>query len=74
VLDSAWYRLTQALPGEWAVFTGARIHVPDVKDAMSLSLISRSVLGYEERSSAQESRYTNPEVPAYSKPYWSEVM
>ncbi|XP_029853244.1 zinc finger protein 185 isoform X6 [Aquila chrysaetos chrysaetos] len=33
-----------------------------------------SVLGYEERSSTQESRYTSPEVPAYSKPYWNEAM
>ncbi|XP_059680540.1 zinc finger protein 185 [Gavia stellata] len=33
----------------------------------------RSVLGYEERSSTQESRYTSPEVPAYGKPYWNEV-
>ncbi|XP_075369429.1 zinc finger protein 185 [Mycteria americana] len=32
-----------------------------------------SVLGYEERSSTQESRYTSPEVPAYSKPYWNEA-
>ncbi|XP_074910299.1 zinc finger protein 185 isoform X5 [Buteo buteo] len=33
-----------------------------------------SVLGYEERSSTQESRYTSLEVPAYSKPYWNEAM
>uniref|UniRef100_A0A8C8AWT9 LIM zinc-binding domain-containing protein n=1 Tax=Otus sunia TaxID=257818 RepID=A0A8C8AWT9_9STRI len=33
-----------------------------------------SVLGYEERSSTQESRYTSPEVPAYSQPYWNEAM
>uniref|UniRef100_A0A8B9MJH7 LIM zinc-binding domain-containing protein n=1 Tax=Accipiter nisus TaxID=211598 RepID=A0A8B9MJH7_9AVES len=33
-----------------------------------------SVLGYEERSSTQESRYTSPEVPAYSKPYWNEAI
>ncbi|XP_032855343.2 zinc finger protein 185 isoform X2 [Tyto alba] len=32
-----------------------------------------SVLGYEERSSTQESRYRSPEVPAYSKPYWNEA-
>nr|XP_009490831.1 PREDICTED: zinc finger protein 185 [Pelecanus crispus] len=32
-----------------------------------------SVLGHEERSSTQESRYTSPEVPAYSKPYWNEA-
>ncbi|KAM6124745.1 zinc finger protein 185 [Phoenicopterus ruber ruber] len=32
-----------------------------------------SVLGYEERSSTQESRYTSPEVPAYSKPHWNEA-
>ncbi|XP_068008028.1 zinc finger protein 185 isoform X8 [Melanerpes formicivorus] len=34
----------------------------------------RSVLGYEERSSSQESRYTSPGVPPYSKPYWNETM
>ena len=50
------------------------IHVPVVKDVLGLSLIIRSVLGYEERSSTQESRYTSPEVPAYSKPYWNEAM
>ncbi|XP_064014950.1 zinc finger protein 185 [Pogoniulus pusillus] len=33
----------------------------------------RSVLGYEERSSRQESRYTSTEVPPYSKPYWNEA-
>ncbi|XP_074738895.1 zinc finger protein 185 isoform X2 [Strix uralensis] len=32
-----------------------------------------SVLDYKERSSTQESRYTSPEVPAYSQPYWNEV-
>ncbi|XP_076203620.1 zinc finger protein 185 isoform X6 [Aptenodytes patagonicus] len=32
-----------------------------------------SVLGYEERSSTRESRYTSPEVPAYSKPCRNEV-
>ncbi|XP_035752054.1 zinc finger protein 185 [Egretta garzetta] len=32
------------------------------------------VLGYEQRSSSQESRYASPEVPAYSKPYWNEAM
>ncbi|XP_054695901.1 zinc finger protein 185 isoform X1 [Grus americana] len=32
-----------------------------------------SVLGYKESSSTQESRYTSPEVPAHSKPYWNEV-
>ncbi|XP_030353051.1 zinc finger protein 185-like isoform X3 [Strigops habroptila] len=35
----------------------------------------RSVLGYKERSSStQESRYTSPEAPACSKPYWNEAM
>ncbi|XP_054244847.1 zinc finger protein 185 [Indicator indicator] len=33
----------------------------------------RSVLGYEERSSSQESRHTSAEVPPYSKPYWNEA-
>ncbi|KAM9373912.1 zinc finger protein 185 [Phaethornis superciliosus] len=33
----------------------------------------RSVLGYEERSSTQEGRSSNPEAPAPSKPYWSEA-
>ncbi|KAM6252118.1 zinc finger protein 185 isoform 5-T11 [Spheniscus humboldti] len=32
-----------------------------------------SVLGYEERSSTRESRYTSPEVPAYSKPCRNEA-
>ncbi|KAK4810209.1 hypothetical protein QYF61_012378 [Mycteria americana] len=43
-------------------------HLDDAK-----SEPARSVLGYEERSSTQESRYTSPEVPAYSKPYWNEA-
>nr|XP_009937214.1 PREDICTED: zinc finger protein 185 [Opisthocomus hoazin] len=47
----------------------APVHLEDTEYSFK-----RSVLGYEERSSAQESRYTNPEVPAYSKPYWSEVI
>ncbi|KAM6252117.1 zinc finger protein 185 isoform 4-T10 [Spheniscus humboldti] len=34
---------------------------------------ARSVLGYEERSSTRESRYTSPEVPAYSKPCRNEA-
>ncbi|KAM9227369.1 zinc finger protein 185 [Leptosomus discolor] len=32
-----------------------------------------SVLGYEESSSTQENRYTSPEGPACSKPYWNEA-
>lgn len=67
------YRLTQASPEEEIVFTSARIHVPVVKDVMGLSLIIRSVLGYEERSSTQEGRHTSAEVPAYSKPYWNDT-
>ncbi|XP_053931489.1 zinc finger protein 185 [Cuculus canorus] len=37
------------------------------------SSFKRSILGFEGRSSTPESRYTSPEVPPYSKPYWSEA-
>lgn len=58
----------------WCV-DSVSIHVPAVKGAMGLSLHIRSALGYKERSSStQESRYTGPEAPAYSKPYWNEAM
>ncbi|KAM6413474.1 zinc finger protein 185 [Rhynochetos jubatus] len=33
-----------------------------------------SVLGYEERSSTQESRHMSPTAPADSKPCWNEAM
>ncbi|XP_065499348.1 zinc finger protein 185 isoform X12 [Caloenas nicobarica] len=46
----------------------APVHLEDTEYSFK-----RSVLGYEERSSPQESRYTSPEVPAYSKPYWNEA-
>ncbi|XP_074771144.1 zinc finger protein 185 isoform X3 [Athene noctua] len=45
------------------------VHLEDTKYSYK-----GSVLGYEERSSTQESRYTGPEVPAYSQPYWNEAM
>jgi len=41
-----------------------------VKEIMGLSLLARSVLNYEERSSTQESRFMSPTVPAYTKPDW----
>ncbi|XP_062496403.1 zinc finger protein 185 [Pezoporus occidentalis] len=48
----------------------APVHLEDTEYSFK-----RSVLGYEERSSStQESRYTGPEAPAYSKPYWNEAM
>ncbi|XP_009976203.1 PREDICTED: zinc finger protein 185 [Tauraco erythrolophus] len=47
----------------------APVHLEDTEYSFK-----RSVLGYKERSSTQESRYTSPEVPAYGKPYWNEVM
>ncbi|KAM6300204.1 zinc finger protein 185 [Aegotheles albertisi] len=47
----------------------APVHLEDTEYSFK-----RSVLGYDERSSTQESRYTSAEVPAYSKPYWSEAM
>ncbi|KAM6061461.1 zinc finger protein 185 isoform 2-T2 [Chlamydotis macqueenii] len=46
----------------------APVHLEDTQYSFK-----RSVLGYEERSSAQESTYTSPELPAYSKPYWSQA-
>ncbi|XP_026704520.1 zinc finger protein 185 isoform X3 [Athene cunicularia] len=45
------------------------VHLEDTKYSYK-----GSVLGYKERSSTQESRYTGPEVPAYSQPYWNEAM
>ncbi|XP_027639387.1 zinc finger protein 185 isoform X1 [Falco peregrinus] len=45
----------------------APVHLDDTEYSFK-----RSALGYEERSNTQESRYTSPEVPAYSKPYWNE--
>ncbi|KAM6323079.1 zinc finger protein 185 [Podargus strigoides] len=47
----------------------APVHLEDTEYSFK-----RSVLGYEERSSTQESSYTSPEVPAYSKPYWNEEI
>lgn len=44
-----------------------------LKKIMGLSLLTRSVLSYEEGSSTQEGKYTSPTVPAYSKPDWNEV-
>ncbi|XP_064884155.1 zinc finger protein 185 isoform X39 [Columba livia] len=46
----------------------APVHLEDTEYSFK-----RSVLGYEERSSPRESRYTSPDVPAYSKPYWNEA-
>ncbi|XP_065702696.1 zinc finger protein 185 isoform X6 [Patagioenas fasciata] len=46
----------------------APVHLEDTEYSFK-----RSVLGYEERSSPQESRYTSPDVPAYSKPYWNDT-
>ncbi|XP_009581797.1 PREDICTED: zinc finger protein 185-like [Fulmarus glacialis] len=46
----------------------APVHLEDTEYSFK-----RSALGYEERSSTQESRYTSPKVPAYSKPYWNEA-
>ncbi|XP_010188906.1 PREDICTED: zinc finger protein 185 [Mesitornis unicolor] len=46
----------------------APVHLEDTEYSFK-----RSVLGYKERSCTQESRYTSPEVPAYSKPYWNEA-
>ncbi|XP_010082006.1 PREDICTED: zinc finger protein 185-like [Pterocles gutturalis] len=46
----------------------APVHLEDTEYTFK-----RSVVGYKERSSTQESRYTSPEVPAYSKPYWDEA-
>ncbi|OXB58692.1 hypothetical protein ASZ78_016864, partial [Callipepla squamata] len=39
----------------------------------SAAASSRSFLSYEERSSTQESRFTDPTVPAYSKPDWKDA-
>ncbi|KAM6381751.1 zinc finger protein 185 [Pluvialis apricaria] len=47
----------------------APVHLEDTEYSFK-----KSVLGYEERSNTQESRYTSPEVPAYGKPYRNEVM
>lgn len=47
--------------------------MPVVKEIMGFSLLARSVLNYEEKSSTQESRFMNPTVPAYSKPDWNEA-
>nr|XP_021148685.1 zinc finger protein 185 isoform X9 [Columba livia] len=46
----------------------APVHLEDTEYSFK-----RSVLGYEERSSPRETRYTSPDVPAYSKPYWNEA-
>ncbi|XP_068265706.1 zinc finger protein 185 [Nyctibius grandis] len=46
----------------------APVHLEDTEYSFK-----RSVLGYDKRSSTQESRYTRPEDPAYSKPYWNEA-
>ncbi|KAM4661251.1 zinc finger protein 185 [Amazona ochrocephala] len=48
----------------------APVHLEDTEYSFK-----RSVLGYEERSSStQESRYTGPESPEYSKPHWNEAV
>ncbi|XP_009879122.1 PREDICTED: zinc finger protein 185 [Charadrius vociferus] len=47
----------------------APLHLQDTE-----SSLKKSVLGYGERSSSQESGYMSPEVPAYSKSYRNEVI
>ncbi|XP_010143981.1 PREDICTED: zinc finger protein 185 [Buceros rhinoceros silvestris] len=46
----------------------APVHLQDIENPLQ-----GSVLGYEERSSSQGRRSTSAEVPADSKPYWTEA-